>query len=100
MRYGLQIHRQAVMIEHYLNQSIAKLQGEGGCADITMVYDQPVRHAADILTAIEAHHVDDKEQQTIEDIKRKYCGYHGYLLSQLDEEVCEALVADLKKLCE
>ena len=100
MSYGLQIHRQAVMIEHYLNLSVAKLQKEGGCADITMIYDQPIRHTAEILTAMEAHPIAAKEQQTIEDIKRKYCAYHGYLLSQLDEDVCEELVADLKKLCE
>lgn len=50
MSCGLQIHKQAVMIEYYLNQAVNKVRGQRNCslADITMVYDQPIRLTADI----------------------------------------------------
>ena len=42
----------------------------------------------------------ETELKTIQDIKTKYCTYQGYILSQLDEEICEKLVDDLKRLSE
>ena len=101
MRYGLQIHKQAVMIEYYLNQAVNKVKGQkdSALADITMVYDQPIRLTAEILSELQQTG-NEREQKAIQDIKKKYCTYQGCLLSQLDADVCEALVKDLKQLSE
>ena len=98
MSCGLQIHKQAVMIEYYLNQAVNKVRGQrnSSLADITMVYDQPIRLTAEILSELQ----DKVRNETIQDIKTKYCTYQGYILSQLDEEICEKLVDDLKRLSE
>ena len=54
MSCGLQIHKQAVMIEYYLNQAVNKVRGQrnSSLADITMVYDQPIRLTAEILSEL------------------------------------------------
>ena len=102
MSYGLQIHKQAILIEYYLNQAVNKLKGQHNSelADITMVYDQPIRLTAEILSELQQNNLKDTELQTIQDIKKKYCTYQGYILSQLDEDICEELVDDLKRLSE
>lgn len=101
MSYGLQIHKQAVMIEYYLNQAVNRVKGgtDSTLADITMVYDQPIRLTAEILSELQPMS-SEQEIKTIQDIKKKYCIYQGYLLCQLDQDVCEALVDDLKRLSE
>lgn len=102
MSAGLQIHKQAVLIEYYLNQAVNKVKGrkDSTLADITMVYDQPIRLTAEILSELQEESRDRSDMQTIQDIKKKYCVYHGYILSQLDEEVCTALCEDLKQFSE
>lgn len=102
MSCGLQIHKQAVMIEYYLNQAVNKVWGQrnSSLADITMVYDQPIRLTAEILSELQDKVRNEIELKTIQDIKTKYCTYQGYILSQLDEEICEKLVDDLKRLSE
>ena len=102
MSCGLQIHKQAVMIEYYLNQAVNKVRGQrtSSLADITMVYDQPIRLTAEILSELQDKVRNETELKTIQDIKTKYCTYQGYILSQLDEEICEKLVDDLKRLSE
>ena len=57
-------------------------------------------HLADILSELQDKVRNETELKTIQDIKTKYCTYQGYILSQLDEEVCENLVDDLKRLSE
>ena len=71
MSYGLQIHRQAVMIEYYLNQAVSRIRGQRNCslADITMVYDQPIRLTADILSELQDKVRNETELKTIQDIK-------------------------------
>ena len=67
MSYGLQIHRQAVMIEYYLNQAVSRIRGQRNCslADITMVYDQPIRLTADILSELQDKVRNETELKTI-----------------------------------
>ena len=75
-------------------------QRNSSLADITMVYDQPIRLTAEILSELQDKVRNETELKTIQDIKTKYCTYQGYILSQLDEEICEKLVDDLKRLSE
>lgn len=102
MSCGLRIHKQAILIEYYLNQAVNKLKGQrySELADITMVYKQPIRLMAEILSDIQSSVKNDAELQSIQDIKKKYCVYQGYILTQLDETVCAELVNDLKELSE
>lgn len=102
MSYGLQIHKQAILIEYYLNQTVNKLKGQhhSELADITMVYDQPIRLMAEILSDIQKDVKSETELRSIQDIKKKYCVYQSYILTQLDEAVCDELVNDLKELSE
>ena len=102
MSYGLQIHKQAILIEYYLNQVVDKLKGQrySELADITMVYDQPIRLMDEILSDVQNDTKSEAELRSIQDIKKKYCAYQSYILTQLDETVCDELVNDLKKLSE
>lgn len=97
---GFQIHTKAVQMEEYLKQAMHLYAGiqEKEVADITMIYDRPIQLCGDVLTVLENRVEDPEELATIQDIKRKYCRYHGYILSQLDEETLDALCEDLAKL--
>ena len=104
MLYELRItDSQAGRHDRILSQSGSE-QGTGqrnsSLADITMVYDQPIRLTAEILSELQDKERNETELKTIQDIKTKYCTYQGYILSQLDEEICEKLVDDLKRLSE
>ena len=105
MLYELRItDSQAGRHDRILSQSGSE-QGTGqrnsSLADITMVYDQPIRlTAGKSLSELQDKVRNETELKTIQDIKTKYCTYQGYILSQLDEEICEKLVDDLKRLSE
>lgn len=102
MPTGLQIHRQAVLIAYYLDQMKKKVNGnhEQTPAEITKVYDQPIQLTANILSELQIHTNSRIDVKNIQDIKKKYCIYQGYILSQLDKTVCDELCEDLKRLSE
>ena len=88
------VHLVSVYSVSYTHLDVYKRQ------DITMVYDQPIHLTAEILSELQDKVRNETELKTIQDIKTKYCTYQGYILSQLDEEICEKLVDDLKRLSE
>lgn len=97
---GFQIHTKAVRMEEHLQQAMrihTDIQIKE-LTDITMIYDRPIQLCGDVLTVLENRIDDPNELATIQDIKRKYCRYHSYILSQLDEETLDALCEDLAKL--
>ena len=55
---------------------------------------------AEILSDIQKDVKSETELRSIQDIKKKYCVYQSYILTQLDEAVCDELVNDLKELSE
>lgn len=102
MPAGLQLHRQAVLIAYYLNQMERKIDGnlEQTPAEITKVYDQPIQLTATILSELQKQTICRTDMKSIQDIKKKYCIYQGYLLSQLDKHICDVLCDALKMLSE
>lgn len=96
----LNIHKQAVMIEYYLNQIVDKMNNtkNSTMADITMVYDQPIRLCSQILLHVQDRCVSREYEEAIQSIRQKYWPYQACILSQIDDTVCNALCDDLKAL--
>lgn len=96
---GFEIHRQAVCLQRSLNQAMYVVTGKQEVEDISQVYDRPVRLCADVLSMLSNRVQEEEKLESIQDIKRKYCRYYGYILSQMDEETLCALCEDLQRLC-
>lgn len=97
---GFEMHRQAVCLQRSLNQAMYAVTGKKEVEDISQIYDRPVRLCADILSMLSNRVQEEEKLESIQDIKRKYCRYYGYILSQMDEETLRALCEDLQKLWE
>lgn len=98
------LHKQAVMLEFQLNRFASKMQGRNNSdlAEITMVYEQPVRLTREILIEMkqQAKHLKEKDDWFIHMITERYAPYEDCVLSQLDAEVADALCEDLRTLNE
>lgn len=98
MSQEFKLHKQAVMMECYLNEIMKKGSEEYryGEADITMIYDAPIKVIIRMLHSLPKKNVKFKEK--VSDIKRKYGMMDNTLLLELEHDMILALCEDLKTL--
>lgn len=84
------IHKTAVSLETSLNLMMKKSRHPFS-ADITRIYDAPVRMCTEVLAKVN----DTKCLDSIQKIKLKYWPYQNYILSQLEEDTRSALCEDI-----
>lgn len=103
MQTGFKLHKQAVLLEYNLNKVVDYVQGKenSALADITEVYEQPVRLIREILWEMEQREkerLSERNQWLMQMIQERYSPYEQCVLSQLDEDICLSLCADLETL--
>lgn len=102
MQAGFQLHKSATMIELNLNRFIDKATGKkhSEVADITMVYDQPVRFSLMILQeVVKSKTLKERDREKIKEMQERYHPYVDCILSQLDHGITSSLCQDLAMLC-
>lgn len=101
MQYGFKIHKQAVLLEYSLNAIVQQGKGKE-VADITMIYEYPIRVMDVMLQEVKRKNEDLKERiiWIIHMIQERYRPYESCVLIQLEETICKALCEDLVMLHE
>lgn len=101
---GFYLHKQAVLLEVQLNKFASQMQGKQyhDFADITMIYEQPVRLMREILIEMKAKakQLNEEEAWFLSMVSERYAPYENCVLSQLEPEVARSLYEDLKALNE
>ena len=88
----LRIHKQAFQLEQILTQLMQKTHPQGYEMEITEIYDSPIRMCEEVLDEVKTN----DNFETIEEIKQKYWPYQHCILTQLSEDIAQALCDDME----
>lgn len=100
-KQGFYFHKEAVLLEHNINQLAVWMNQRktSGIADITMVYEQPIKLVREVLKLLQKRQkLKETEDQLIQVIDKRYAPYEECVLSQLDQETAVSLCDDLINL--
>ena len=100
-KQGFHFHKEAVLLEHNINQLAVWMnqRKNSGIADITTVYEQPVKLVREVLKLMQERiKLKEKDDKMIQTIDARYAPYEECVLSQLDQETAVSLCDDLISL--